>query len=481
MKENLTRFRVGASVVVVAQSLALGTARAAPSDRQAWSSQKYGITVYADELDPDLFWFVPLIRFESANGKTVLRPSTRADGKVEYITRIIPYFPEDYRDLVTQNLPNIRQESQLKPIVAKNIGVALPDFGYKTTSETVTSIQYLDVPRIVRFSLDPDEAKLFDSFYAEDPGIPVEYTISYDGVLKDKFYQIGVSCRDMNQELDVGTKPGTGIDADVGKNVHVGADLEVAFKRALQNTQDGIDIVQKGDAPELADALRETLQLCFEPTGNSDEDELGRRYLDGEDDPADVDPADRNSGDLMPKAVAKVRFQFKKSAETSDRKANVKQVTLKDTTNTTVIVGTLSSAATAIEKISAEPIASRTISVTSANTAVAPLDTGIRISAGQQWTINAEVALKKNGRPMAIPAGAKLDGTLYYRIGDDEWQPVNRHLVLASDFARGSGDLEFYVDTPAITAQLPAGPWGPSKGVSAEYSVTIGGRTLVDR
>ena len=489
MKNMLTRFGVSAGVVVVAQALTVGSAIAVPSDRQAWSSEKYGVTVYHDELDTDLFWFVPLIRFESANGKTVLRPSTLADGKVEYITRIIPYFPEDIRDLVTRNIPNIRQDSQLKPIVAKNVGVSLPDFGYKTTSETVTSIEYLNVPRIVRFQLDADEARLFDTFYAEELGVPAAFTFSYDGVLKDKFYQIAVSCKQVNRELDVGVSPSA--SGTAGK-IRLGASIETAFRKAIQNTNDGIDIVQKGDAPELADALREVFTLCFDPvdpiddttrdwlTGSDDDDggDDGLHPRGGRDD-TDVGEDGDASSSLIPKATAKVRFKYKNSSETDDRTANVKQVSLKDTTNTSVVFGTLTAVAPPIEKVTAEPLASKSFVVSSTNTAIVPFRSGIRIAAGQQWTINAEVSLKKNGKPMAIPAGLKADASLYYRIGDGEWLPVNRHLVLASDFARGAGELQFYVDSAAIRAQVPKGPWGPEKGVTAEYSVSIGGQTVV--
>jgi hypothetical protein len=76
MKGILTRIGVSAGVVVVAQALTLGSAFAVPSEKQAWSSQKYGITVYHDDLDPKVFWFVPAIRFEASGGKTILSTRT---------------------------------------------------------------------------------------------------------------------------------------------------------------------------------------------------------------------------------------------------------------------------------------------------------------------------------------------------------------------------------------------------------------------
>jgi hypothetical protein len=267
MKGILTRFGVSAGVVVVAGSLLSVSAFAVPSDRQAWSSQKYGITVYHDELDAKLYWFVPLIRFESTGGKTLLRPTTLANGKVEYVTRIIPYFPEDMRELVTQKIPEIRDDSQLKPIVARNIGIALPDFDYKFSSPSVTSYQYLDVPRLVRFQLDKDEAALFDQLYRDDLGVPVEFTISYDGVMTDKFYNIDIDCKKMERELSTNFKPSVGVgDA----KVYLGLDLEFAFLNNVKNSTNDVNITSKGDVTGMQEMLNRVMNLCFDPVDGDD-------------------------------------------------------------------------------------------------------------------------------------------------------------------------------------------------------------------
>jgi hypothetical protein len=455
MNGILTRFGVSAGVVVVALSLSSVSAFAVPSDRQAWSSQKYGITVYQDELDPSLFWFVPLIRFESSGGKTALRPRTLANGKTEYSPRIIPYFSDDLRALVIQNIPAIKNDSQLKPVVATNIGVSLPDFAYKMTSESVTNYQYLGVPRLVRFQLDSDEAAQFDSFYQDDLGVTVEFTISYASVTMDKFYQIGVSCKDMERALDVGSKPGSGVSVSVGKVV-LGADLEIAFKKAVQNNLNGVDIISKGDIPNMADTLRSTMELCFAPADPFG----GGRTTIGGDNPGDVfDPRGGgpvDPGALLPRATAMAKFKFKKSDINTDKKAVVKNVSLKDSVSTTAILGSLTVTAASAVKIESTPLPGKTVKVLDTNSASSPVDSGIRVSAGDQWTIQADYSLTLRG--IAVPTAAslpKMDGDLYYRIGNEEWQPVNRHVAIGSDVVRGGGELQFSIDLPSIRAKIP--------------------------
>ncbi|MBS1963203.1 MAG: hypothetical protein JST04_13385 [Bdellovibrionales bacterium] len=486
MKAILTRSRVSAlGVVVVAQALSLGSAFAVPSDRQAWSSQEYGITVYADELDSDVYWFVPKIRFETSAGKTVLRPHQLADGKTEYITRIIPYFPNDMRELITENIPGIRMDSQLKPIVAKSIGVSLPDFSYKTTSESVTSIEYLNVPRLVRFSLDKDEAELFDSLIQDDYGVSVAYTFSYDGVTKDKYYQIGVSCKDMYRAMT--NSGGVGAGVDIGKSVHLGAEVEAAFKKAVQANLNGIDIVSKGDNPDMTDLLRQTMDFCFQTDDGYGGYGGGRGVSGNDDDNGDVcknqddclDPDANGNGSLLPKVKLKAKYRFKQSTMNSDRQASVKQVGLKDAVNTSVIFGALTLKAPAENPVESALVSKKTIKVGSTAAAAAPFTAGIQIVPGNQYTINAEYTVKVRGKAIPIDASwPRGDGDLYFRIGSGAWEPVGRHLTIGSDVARGGGELQFYVDASAFRNRLPksASSWGSTP--EPEFAVEISTRRL---
>ncbi len=270
MSKFFTRLEVIAGAAVLAQVMSLSTAHAVPSDVEAWSSIDQKITVFKDAVDANIYWFIPKIRFETSGGKTLLRPTTLANGKVEYITRIIPYFSKDLREEVAQNISNIRQDSQLKPVVAKNIAMALPDFDYKFASPTVTNYQYLDVPRLVRFQLDAAEAKTFDILYKDASGIPVEFTISYDGMMTDKFLNINISCKEMDRELSTNIKPSVGVGSKVGPMpVYVGADLELAFLNTVQNSTNGVDITSKGDITGMQEMLRRVMNLCFDPVDGS--------------------------------------------------------------------------------------------------------------------------------------------------------------------------------------------------------------------
>jgi hypothetical protein len=266
MLKSIHRLGVGAGAFAFAQILTPVSAHAVPSDQEAWSNIEQKITVYKDAVDKDIYWFIPKIRFETSGGKTLLRPTTLANGKVEYITRIIPYFSKDLREEVAQNISNIRQDSQLKPVVAKRIGIALPDFDYKFSSPSVTNYQYLDVPRLVRFQLDKDEAATFDQLYNDELGVPVEFMIAYDGMMTDKFYNIDISCKEMDRELSTNFKPSASVSAKAGgAQVFLGADLEFAFVNSVQNSTNGVNITSKGDIAGMQEMLNRVMNLCFEP------------------------------------------------------------------------------------------------------------------------------------------------------------------------------------------------------------------------
>ncbi|MBS1963202.1 MAG: hypothetical protein JST04_13380 [Bdellovibrionales bacterium] len=244
----------------------MSAAFAVPTDQEAWSNLEQKITVYRDSVDSNIYWFVPKISFEASAGKTLLKRATGADGKIQYTTRIIPYFSADLREEVAQNISNIRQQSQLKPVVARSIGVALPDFNYKFMSPSVTNYDYLDVPRLVRFSLDAAEAKEFDELYSEPNGVPVEFSVTYDSVMNDKMLNIDVNCKEMDRELANKKSLSLGGSAKVkGVKAYLGADIESAFLNSVQNKTNGVNISSKGDIAGMQEMIRRVMNLCFDP------------------------------------------------------------------------------------------------------------------------------------------------------------------------------------------------------------------------
>lgn len=267
------RYRLGIFVAInfLVQSVLVGKAFAVPSDKEAWRSDEHGIIVYKDAVDADTYWFIPKVRFEStADNKTLLRSKTLPNGTKEYTVRIIPYFSKDLKELAAQNISNIRQDSQLKPVIAKSIGISLPDFGYKFASANVTNFEYLDAPRLMRFTLTADDAETFDTLYQDDSGVNVDFTITYDGMMTDKFYNIQVSCKNISDELKIEALPGTGIGGRLKSGVVLGADIEGAFTRSVSNVARNVDIVSKGDLDGMQDMIRRVVNLCFEPVSPSD-------------------------------------------------------------------------------------------------------------------------------------------------------------------------------------------------------------------
>lgn len=255
--------------VILAQALSLSSAFAVPSDKEAWRSDEHGIIVYRDAVDNDTYWFIPKIRFEAKDNKTILRSKVLANGKTEYTVRIIPYFSKDLKELAAQNISNIRQDSQLKPVIAKTIGISLPDFGFKFASAAVTNFQYLESPRLLKFSLDAEEAATFNELYQDELGVNVDFSLAYDGMMTDKFYNIEVTCKDMTSVLETGFTPVVSTAANLpGTKVFLGADLETAFVRTISDSAKGVNIVSKGDIPGMQEMLRRVMNLCFEPVNS---------------------------------------------------------------------------------------------------------------------------------------------------------------------------------------------------------------------
>jgi hypothetical protein len=255
------------AVALVLSPIAAMNVHAIPSDKEAWRSLEHGIVVYKDlDESTNTYWFVPKLRFESKDGVTFLRTRVLEDGRKEYMVRIIPYFSKELRELVAQNIPNIRQDSQLKPVNATKIGISLPDFNFKFSSASVTSYQYLDVPRLVRFTLPADEAEIFEELYRDEYGVNVDFQVNYDGVVTDKLLSIRISCDSMASELSTNFRPSvSGSAALKGVDAWLGADLERAFLSSVENSSSQVSITSKGNLPEMSTLLNRVLNLCFEP------------------------------------------------------------------------------------------------------------------------------------------------------------------------------------------------------------------------
>ncbi len=507
IQSNWIRFGLvstGVALGVVAQ---VDSAFAVPSDKEAWRNDEHGIVIYKDAVDPEVYWYIPKIRFEAKDGKTVLRPKTLASGKIEYTVRIIPYFSKDLKELAAQNIPNIRQDSQLKPVVARSIGISLPDFSYKFASANVTNFQYLDVPRLLKFALDPEEASTFDELYQDEAGINVDFAIAYDGMMTDKFYNIDVSCKEMATELEMRAGVSPSVEGNVkGAKVYLGADLEYAFLNSVQNSLKGVSIVSKGNVPGMQEMLSRVMNLCFEPedpydsndgyptrrrrTEDEDEtdDDFESRFADRLSDrlgaasfamtnrstvnmaavayeqqliqelhdsmvidpPQDQEPRRRETDDggLLPEAQLKAKFRMKKTNINHDNEAVVKNLSMKDTTNVYVVAGFLAANAKQVEKVEVTSLGDKKFSVKAEHRMATPLKTGIIVKSGEQYSINAAYVFKA-------------------RTSYSGWQ--SKQYDWDSKWAKTDGDLYFRIGT---------GHWTPVNGRSIIESSVIGGGEL---
>ncbi|MBC7386335.1 MAG: hypothetical protein H7301_09285 [Cryobacterium sp.] len=497
MNPTSNRLRLGGLAVLVTLEMFSLDGKAAPSNQQAWKDEKSGVTVYHDELDPAVFWYIPQIRFESAGGQTVLRPHTLANGETEYAPRIIPYLSDLVREKIFADLSEIRMESQLRPVIARNIGVALPDFGAKLTTEAPTNdlpdtstkasastsddagypadrsggyasggfgrtsqtpdpvvastnIQYLNIPRLFRFHIAEEDAGLFQQLLDDAYGVPVSFTISYDGVVRDKYYQISVSCKDMSEALS--HNGGFGVEG--GTQSFLGATLEAAYKKAVQNNLGGIDIVSKGDLSAMSDALRSTLDFCFQPLASYERnsDPVDDRIC--QTDSTCLEP--NRDGTLLAKASARLRYRFKKSVDNQTRQAAIKHVNMADSVSTAVVMSALKKSAPVEPRSLVQTISTSLLVLKTAVLGNRPTNTGLKIERGIQYTVQASYRVKSGDSFVTLAqASPSLDSFLAYRIGSDDWRPVNRYFTIDSDIARG-GALQFQIDAVALRKALPA-------------------------
>jgi hypothetical protein len=422
-------------------------------------------------LDPKVFWFVPAIRFEASGGKTILSTRTLPNGLIEYTTRITPYFTDQMRVLVTQNIPEIQNDSQLKPIVAKNIGISLPDFGLKTTMEGGTSYQYLDIPRIFTFRLEPEQAERFDELVSDSYGVAVTFSITYDSVVQDKYYQISVSCNELYQEL--GHQVGAGGSVDVAKKAHVGASIEAAFRRAIRNNNGGVDVRSKGDLSSMEDSIRQALDYCFLP-------DFGGRMNDSRYERDGVCPngddclEPKADGEILPKSVLKAKYRFRQERAKDTRQTSINHINVADSVSTAIVVSNLKSVDEPKKSVESNIVVDRSVLVRPKNTSIKPLSTEIFVKPGDQFTIHAEYVVKVAGRTVVLDSRSKNpENGLYFRIGSGDWVPVRGHTTIASDVARGGGELKFYLDYSALYSRFSTHL--KLVGASPEFVVQITG------
>jgi hypothetical protein len=165
------------------------------------------IVVYRDNENPNLYWFLPMIKLYTVNGKAKMIKTPNSQNGFDYTFFIVPYFPDDAVDEVMRasGVTNLTNRSQLQEVVAKKFGVKLPLFNNIVgMSDDVAEKEYLNIPQLIHLSLSATEAPLFDALYAGAPGVPVDTMIKYEAERVDKAISVKLSYKEIFSSLGVG-------------------------------------------------------------------------------------------------------------------------------------------------------------------------------------------------------------------------------------------------------------------------------------
>src|SRR5689334_8852789 len=139
------------ATLVLTGALVSTQAWAVPSQVRAYQNDDAGITVLKDTQDKDLYWFLPQLRLYTENDKVAYRKRTLRSGQTEYTFFIVPFFSDEMRDFVVQELGTIDSKDQLVPVQAKKFAIQIKDYNVLATSDdidtNITNYQYLNKPQ----------------------------------------------------------------------------------------------------------------------------------------------------------------------------------------------------------------------------------------------------------------------------------------------------------------------------------------------
>ncbi|MGZ3688419.1 MAG: hypothetical protein ACXVBW_08975, partial [Bdellovibrionota bacterium] len=169
-------------------------------------------------------------------------------------------------------------------------------------------------------------------------------------------------------------------------------------------------------------------------------------------------------GDVMAwlGANASAEFQYKKELANNDTNFLYKQVQMADSQEVWVTTAYLSESPQPEATETVTALGSQNLIVEYDASAMAPFHTGVTISAGDEYTLNASFTLAGQAPDIKgtsyfrwDPSWGSIDGDLYFRVGTGPWRKVNGRSSITDDSLH-TGELQFYVDRTAIWNKLPA-------------------------
>ena len=228
-----------------------------PSQVRAYQNDDVGITVFKDTQDANIYWFLPQLRLYTENDQVAYRKRLLRSGNTEYTFFIVPYFSDEMRDFVVQELGTIDSKDQLYPVQAKKFAIQIKDYNVLATSDdidtSITNYQYLNKPQMIRLVLTDEQAEDFEYLYNGAPGMPANVVLYYEGERLKSYATIELTYKEVYDALNVGGS---------AKYDFLQADIEYAVTNYVANKY--LKVVSKGDL-KMPEIINKVIEECFTP------------------------------------------------------------------------------------------------------------------------------------------------------------------------------------------------------------------------
>jgi hypothetical protein len=457
------------------------TAWSAPSDEVIYESDSLKTKVYKDAHDPNVFWYIPPVKLLQKDDGSVVYYKRSKDGMNQYYFYLVPYMNDELVKFLANEIPGILNKSQLRPVVATQFAIQVPDYQALFKSDEVTDYYYLNTPHLIKINLSEHDAEDFEFFLSNIPGVKANIVFTFQSEKQDKWLTLSLTYEEVYKAL--GALAGGDFN---GKNTFTKAQIERAIRNYLANKS--LDVRGKGDL-QIPEIVNKVIAECFVPVGlpsKNQQDDGGsgnpqNPYPFPPNNPNKptppnqgggnhpCDPSDPNcsspnpmgsNGGINPNwnllysgleeppqdptnppeptpqgKKVELRFQFKMELANSKQNFLYKDVRYTDTVSVVSVPSflTIDSLAVKSYKPQVLSLGKKGFIVRKEHTKLNPLHTGIIVGPNEQYIIDADFAIAArstytDGKILWFKkdvAKASVNTNLYYKVGDSPWIPLD--------------------------------------------------------
>ncbi len=452
-------FRLGVSFCLTMAAffysclIPIPNANADTTHDEVYRNEAMHVFVYRDNLDSNVFWYIPPIKLLERDGRIVYYKRPKAD-HTEYYFYILPYMSEDIFSLLSTEIPNIQSRTQLRPVLLQRLGVNIPQFNIQTLGPEVTDYQFLNTPQLIQLNLDPARTEDFEFFVENIPGIRMDVLFHYLAERVTAYLTIEMSCKDVYTAMQIGVS---------GRYEFLGAEIENSIFNYIATHH--TNVRTRGDIA-LQEILSLTLAECFSPLAPAVPPKFNFNASLGS---PQTDP---NSllmlqvqvpiTIIQPAAANGLQFVFRREKANIEQNFYYHREQVANSSEVTSVPLMLSMAQTSAPAVNATPLPTREAVVLASHTQTRPLNSGITVNSGDQLLITSVFGFfAETPHSDGVTRQYRWqsdwrspDADLYYRIDRGPWRPVNGRAVISRDTIL-RGELQFYLDKERIFSRIP--------------------------